>query len=480
MTSREVIQRGALDVFRVIGRHGSLFRPKKTETSAKAVPTLERDDFGNQPHEDELHDLHQNAVNIWQTNQSFDALEWKQLQRLPWVFFYPERSQQQDAWLGADHAKVSDWFRSVEDAGRRVVRAALALLRELLYRWPAEIPTFDLIRTHLKQLLDAPNSRRLRRWRELCSTYELLEPDGPDRFSRRWFEGVVEGDKFLETTGLPPEFSTSKFIECAAKHFIVELSSQLPNLTQNQLEQSLRQLETEDQVDLRFLIWKRDIPDIVLTACNKETPPQALREVLQTFFLKHYGDPRFGTNSSWQFQRDDCRELMCRWLVGATLEAFFNLLDQVAIEHMWKYRRAFWQTYLDEGVINNAWIVLGPDAQEFVRDEFQTDNAYGEFIGGQIESNHAVLMMEIRGLTIADWSHNGACRVWTDELTYAPKLYKKQYTRRELMGSRYIDPPSLRVVHNGAEQGTWQRKLSDWIERETGITIGPEQYMQLG
>ena len=36
----------------------------------------------------------------------------------------------------------------------------------------------------------------------------------------------------------------------------------------------------------------------------------------------------------------------------------------------------------------------------------------------------SVLLLRMSGVTIAEWSHNGSCRMWLDGNKDAPKLYQ--------------------------------------------------------
>ena len=80
--------------------------------------------------------------------------------------------------------------------------------------------------------------------------------------------------------------------------------------------------------------------------------------------------------------------------------------------------------------------------------------------------------MRIGPLTIAEWSHNGSCRIWLSGNESAPKLYKPTYSRHELMTGDDFSKP-----HMGSERGSWQGAIARWIEDQTGISVPRRAYM---
>ena len=47
---------------------------------------------------------------------------------------------------------------------------------------------------------------------------------------------------------------------------------------------------------------------------------------------------------------------MRRWLARASLDVFFKLIEEHALEAHWRYRQAFWLAYLQKGIISDAWL----------------------------------------------------------------------------------------------------------------------------
>jgi hypothetical protein len=157
---------------------------------------------------------------------------------------------------------------------------------------------------------------------------------------------------------------------------------------------------------------------------------------------------------------------MLRWLVSATLEDFFRLLeyaakhDETAARH-WKARKAFWSRYLRAGHIHDAWVALGSvtevEARGFLSDE---SRMYAKLSGSGVMPNHSVIIMRVGSLTITEWSHVGKFRVWYADNRNPPRLHKRAYKRSTL------------VAHADQELSHfsgWQQKVADAIYQQTGL-----------
>ena len=155
---------------------------------------------------------------------------------------------------------------------------------------------------------------------------------------------------------------------------------------------------------------------------------------------------------------------MYSWLVEVTMEDFLRLIDKSAFRRHWDFRRRFWKAYLDQGFIKDAWIALGPKVVPLARQLSQNRTTVYATLQGAVESSHSVLLMRIGSLIIAEWSHNGTCRIWHQNNKKAPRLYEAAYHRFKL-----TDAPDFKKAHHGAERNLWQQDISLYIRKETGI-----------
>ena len=82
-------------------------------------------------------------------------------------------------------------------------------------------------------------------------------------------------------------------------------------------------------------------------------------------------------------------------------------------------------------------------------------------------------MLQINNLIIADWSHDGACRIWEESAQKHPELYKNEYTRDELVDNVSLDP----INHISSIYGTWQKRVATQIQNYTNRRMSPNKYM---
>ncbi len=210
------------------------------------------------------------------------------------------------------------------------------------------------------------------------------------------------------------------------------------------------------------------LANCLLLPWTVNAPPQALQRRSVDFLLQHYKDPRLHPGG-WNDVDEDALKVMHGWLARASLEQFLQIVDAIAspaLRLQWPYRRAFWKAYERHGLINKAWVVFadrGAHRARLVRDKLP----FGRLQRSGVQPNHAVLVLEIGSLRIAEWSENGKCYIWRRGNPAAPELYKDRYVRRELITSS----DNGGVVHSASRHGTWQQKVAGFIRNETGIRV---------
>ena len=99
---------------------------------------------------------------------------------------------------------------------------------------------------------------------------------------------------------------------------------------------------------------------------------------------------------------------------------------------------------------------------KFLKESF---NDYGTIIPAHwVHPIHSVLLFRISDLTLSEWSFNGKIRIWRAENKYKPVFYKKEYLRKTL-----IAKSNKAITHYNPERYYWQKQVSDYIEKYTGI-----------
>ncbi len=441
---------------------GDRFSPVQVR---RALFEIERQ-FGGlaprQPKQYDLEQVYQRVRSVWSAEQTLADLNQRELEMLPWVLFYPRDLSSK--WLGQDKGLVEHYGQLLLE--RRRTRSVRVLLREVLAAWPEEIPTFNALLSLLKRLLGLSDDIRLKHWRERCLKYRLLERNGPSSIASAWFNSGKSVTDFLEEVGLSPGLENSVFLRNASKDWANRLMENAESGNTQDLLHALSWLEGEDR--LRFEELRVSIAKSLLGPFTDHSPEADTQDILRKFFLRCYDDPRIPRRGGWSEVPERIKHVMCRWLVRLAIDDFFRLLDRTALDRHWRYRKVFWKAYLKEDAIEDAWIILGPDAARLARASFEHgDQATAKLLPGYpVQANHSVLLMRLHSVTIAEWSHNGTCRFWLDGNPDAPGMYRPKYSQVEL-----TKDPDFEQRHHGAEKGRWQTSMAAWIRDNTGIHI---------
>lgn len=204
----------------------------------------------------------------------------------------------------------------------------------------------------------------------------------------------------------------------------------------------------------------------------KQPPPELLKR-LRSVLLKHYGDPRVHPKS-WLGVDNDALKVFKRWLVDVAIEQFLEVIDRLALEHQWNYRRAFWTAYLKRDWIHEADVMFGERGYQLARSLFGKEAPCAQLTTGSktVESGHAVLLLRIGRLIIADWSHNGRCAIWNERDQSAPMLGRLHYSSSDVDADR----TEANWRHAGAPSYSWQKKVRDYIADHTGLRLNDHEF----
>ncbi|WP_210179227.1 EH signature domain-containing protein [Methylobacterium platani] len=205
-------------------------------------------------------------------------------------------------------------------------------------------------------------------------------------------------------------------------------------------------------------------------------PSAADRDALGGFLLARFGDPRVKPGN-W-IGMDEAAAILKRWLTEQSLRQFFDVVDRIAPDGMWKYRRSFWSAYHARDLILNAWVVFGQDGASEARRAFGRDIQFGKFAKGgrkPVMAGHAVLLLDLGRCIVADWSHNGYCNIWSADDPERPRFmnalsYTTDDVRREIPSER--TEAVLRkhniFAHSGSDNYVWQSRVAACIYAMTG------------
>lgn len=196
-----------------------------------------------------------------------------------------------------------------------------------------------------------------------------------------------------------------------------------------------------------------------------------------SLLLELFKDPRL-PGARWS-RMPQAADIVRRWLTEQSLRQFLDIVDEVALERMWVYRRAFWEAVYRADLISEAWVVFDDAGSRAARRAFGKDVSFATF-DGSVQTGHAVLLLRVgRGL-VAEWSHNGKCNIWNDaEDRSAPKLYGPTYSPFNLRshGDLSLQRSTFAVSHMSHEgPGSWQRKVAAKLHQMTGVRLQPSYW----
>ena len=204
------------------------------------------------------------------------------------------------------------------------------------------------------------------------------------------------------------------------------------------------------------------LAEALLAPWQDATPDDSLRELITDFLLKHFKDPRIHPQR-WMSVDEGATAVLRRWLTRIALEQFFEVVDEVAEQGHWQYRRPFWMSYYRMSVIDDAWVLFGPQARHLAKSVLQEVSNFGTLDRPRL-ANHSIILMRIGGLTIAEVSHTGKCRIWVEGNKKTPILYRVRYDVAEIENS-----PDFSQVHNNSDRFYWQNSIAKFIRDRTGI-----------
>ncbi len=451
------------------------FDPQRTRKAAVEAASVLGDVESRKPSHYDLATLHSRIRQSWRQSRTLSRIEPRDLRRLPWVLFYPPKHKR-TTWLGAEPRVLEAYGRWLFD-GRRT-RSVLALLHEFLRVYPVGLRTFgDLRRVLYRSVNDGSSPPpSLQKWRNRCKDWKLLTMGGDRLFVQDLVSASDAVDDILCRAGLNGGLAQCGFLNFGIRAYLRHAESLLnqKRLNATRLDRLLTLLEFEGKLRFDDTAMRTEVAAAMLRPFVERTPEQATKERLQPFFLRHFRDPRLGAGKHrWSGVPDEIRRVVIRWLVERTLEQFFLLVKETALDRHWRYREAFWRAFHEHGLIDDIWFILGRNAKDMLRkmnttkDETETT---ADLRGGQ--GDQSVLLLRMPGVTIAEWSHNGSCRIWLDGNRYAPELYQENaYSGDDLRNGSDFSQPHVR-----SEDGRWQDKIAQWLRDNTGVEIARSEY----
>lgn len=358
---------------------------------------------------------------------------------------------------------------------QRSIRSASAI-RRLIHAYCMHFDSkhsgIRLIGMFLREAVSSVPTTKRWAWRERDRRFDLFDPTKvPDRLA----ELVVISEnprKELEGVGLSGQLMAGGLAANVLLSALKITQRRLSNDPKiDDVNRIIGWVQAEDG-GMHYSAYRSAVADSFLLPWTTKAPEPALRQMIQSFLLDKLSDPRID-GGAWLGTDNAAREVITRWLAQATLEQFLKVVDRVAPRHQWEYRRAFWNAYIEKGLVSNAWVAFGTAGAQVARRIAETtgDGLMRRFATlGKSGSDQAVLLLNIGELVIADWSHDGRLRIWRSGNKSAPEFNQQSYIASDLRADSEFD-----TVHSPPDG--WQSKAEAFIRRHTGIKLLAVEYM---
>jgi hypothetical protein len=333
---------------------------------------------------------------------------------------------------------------------------------------------YEITSLILEQLNEPRFKNLLAFWKERHELYLIFDTTNNFHLNAKFYlKSKDRANEYLKKMGLDDQLEISNYSQELFRAVAFEVEKNIAESTlPSEMFNKLKDLAIKNK-KLRYPQNKTLIESLLRPWLRKSPPSELCKQILQ-FLLKHFNDPRTAEGrNSWISINEDALRVVKKWLAGATLEQFFEIIDNTAQDDHWRYRRKFWQAYYDAECIDDAWIALGKDSEL----EARTQSVYGNELiaaklrGSGVKPDHSVLIFKLQGLIICEWSHQGKCRIWNERNKKSPRLYEKEYLAKYLREHENFSQP-----HQSSETYAWQHKIAEHIKDKTGIKMPSYKY----
>jgi hypothetical protein len=414
-------------------------------------------------------DLDEIARRLFAQYRSGQTPERRDLNKAPWCIWNGNRP------IAEDGSVLKAFLGYVEASGANRLFRRLASV--YLVTFPKGQRGFgDVARTleNVAPRFDGP-------WSKAAADLDLFKEEGPRRLVEAAFTARRTPCQILESFGIGNLPTDAKYIEAA---FLLGLQTihENPSRNPDQHLQNVKIWGLRQDGSVAFEQHRGTLVDALVLPYSDPTPPKQVRDNYLSVLVSKFGDPRL-RSGRWN-QMPTSARVIRRWLTDQSLRQFLDVLDDSALTHQWKYRRAFWEAVYHRNLIAEAWVIFDKVGAQRAKRIFKTETPFAHWeIGGskQIQSGQACLLLRIGRGIIAEWSHNGRCHIWHDvNDSTAPTMHKKLYRSDEVMVGKGVSQQKkfrrAEIYHQNSKGYTWQTKIADEIANMTGIRVHQREY----
>ena len=414
----------------------------------------------------DIYNQYQKHIESYKTVKNIKSRKLRQLLRI----LFPNTKEGVDKGLYDSQDQFEDFVDTLIERNKQSLLKGV--ISELLYHYPKDQTNLLFERLHYIYCHLDQDKKSHQVFIKANKQFELINKEGPSKIAQNIMDTSKNLDSILKSLWIGERQLSSGI----GQEIVKEICS---------LAQSQSLIEDSKSLD-RFLTYFSGTPvkaeyetytirckniqpivETLLGPFRHKVPSRDGKKKITKFLDQYVGDPRHKSEKWIAMPRE--KEIFLKWKIDETIKDFLELLSYTAkkdfdVDRMWKYRKEFIECYWKENHISDAWIVLGRRDYEN-RDKFLKEGLhdYGQLVLGGMP-HHSGLLFQIGDLIVSEWNYNGKARIWRKDGRYAPKFYKQEYSRDDL-----IRGSDEEVIHNYAEEYHWQRKMSDYIEAYTGI-----------
>lgn len=368
----------------------------------------------------------------------------------------------------AENSKFREPF--LENIRRLPINSPLrALAKQYLEDWPVS----EREDGPIGQFLRSQRSRMTSGWLLTAKKNRLFDRgEGIHHIAERLLSDTGRIDGVLRQSGLSGKLVAGRYAEAV----FTAACQTCTDSTEREAVQRLLSFATPGSVawtNVRFQspAAKSALISLLLGAGQIEVPLIEKRWRV-TQLLRLFDDPRIRP-ARWQDVDPRLVDLTKQWLAKESLEQFLKVISDSLTNpddrRRWKYRRAFWSSYVDSGRVTEAWVHFGPNAERVaarLRARTGEEIPYGLF--DSTNKDHSVILMRAGDAVITEYANIGKCWIWPSAKDrHAPKLYqRRQYE------TLCRDAP-FGQIHSSADSYNWQRQVADHL-KSLGIPSTPQ------
>jgi hypothetical protein len=399
--------------------------------------------------------------------ENFNQIPKKLWKRSTWVFWYKEKN------IITDQKFFSELEKYIENTNSiTIVRSLISIFIREYRNHPNDVKKIgELI---VRRFSSKTNS--LSHWHNLHKNYEFFDYEKSLKNLSELLNSYSSINDFFIELGFNEEQKSIGIIESVYLNFLELFSNNLDKY--NDYERNFKKFIdfTIDGQSLRFPQHKEKIIESLLLPWSNKKPDEELKNKIIKFLIDNFGDIRIKPQN-WIGVKEDAKKVFRKWLSGATLEQFFEIISEWSPDKRWEYRRAFWMAYYSNDLINDAWVVFEKKYYNEAKNRLDKNISFGIV---KSNKNKAAIIIKIGNFIFSEWSNVGRCRAWNENDALAPKLYKLDYLEDELTTSSLVIKEAANgkdgIPHRHSETYTWQKTLSNFIYENIGISMPSFKY----